>query len=236
VTTKRSFDAYENSVGRARRFVSGFTADLPDDRRDDVALMISELATNALVHASSGFDVAIDRSTTLLRVSVSDRGDGTPEVHSPNSTEPHGRGLQIVEALSDEWGVIPYFAAGKTVWFQIALEAATPSGGEHDTTGATRHHRRDRAEPRSARPGSSADSSEYGDSGRPSVNRAKSQRPPGQRRLPTGGCRRARPAVWHWPSVATGTRRRDCFVGTRCDQGQPRGPGGHGRKSGRDAF
>jgi anti-sigma regulatory factor (Ser/Thr protein kinase) len=121
---KRTFGATEESVGKARRFVSRLVSDLPDDLKDAVYLMVSELATNALVHASSGFDVDVDRSDVAVTVSVTDRGNGTPTMQSPAATEPHGRGLRIVEALSDEWGTGSSHEAGKTVWFQMALRQA----------------------------------------------------------------------------------------------------------------
>lgn len=110
-------------MGNARRFVSQAIADLPGELQDSVNLMVSELATNALVHASSGFTVAIDRSDVAVTVSVTDRGDGTPAMQSPSSNEPHGRGLRIVEALSDDWGIASSTEAGKTVWFRIALRS-----------------------------------------------------------------------------------------------------------------
>lgn len=194
MTSKRSFGAYEKAVGEARRFVSGLTADLPDELRDAVALMVSELATNALVHASSGFEVAIDRSPELVRVSVSDRGDGTPEVHSPGFTEPHGRGLQIVEALSDQWGIVPYFA-GKTVWFQIALGVVGPDGARHRAAGASPPHRRHRAEPPSTGADFPDEVPEFGDSDRPTVNRAETRRSSGRRRSSTGPSSPVHPSV-----------------------------------------
>jgi anti-sigma regulatory factor (Ser/Thr protein kinase) len=115
-------------VGKARRFVSRLVSDLPDDLRDAVSLMVSELATNALVHASSGFEVDVDRSDVAVTISVTDRGDGTPAMQSPSATEPHGRGLRIVEALSDEWGTSSSTEAGKTVWFKMSLRRAGTEG------------------------------------------------------------------------------------------------------------
>ncbi len=243
MTSKRSFGAYEKSVGEARRFVSGLTGDLPDDLRDAVALMVSELATNALIHASSGFDVAVDRSASLMRVSVSDRGDGTPEVHSPDFTEPHGRGLQIVEALSNEWGIIPYFAAGKTVWFQISLESVGSDGADHGTTEATPHYRPDGAEPRPTREASSAAVPEYGNSDRPTVNSSRRPCRQGRRRSAAAACGRARPTVSHGP-VATAVPTMDDqmpsqekrLAGSRCNQMQRRELGGRRSKSGQGTF
>jgi anti-sigma regulatory factor (Ser/Thr protein kinase) len=121
----RRFVASPDSVGEARRFASEYIADLSPELRDTVSLMVSELSTNSLVHACVGFEVTIDRSLHLLRVAVTDQGDGTPAVQTPGSYEPHGRGLRIVEALSDHWGITEASGDGKTVWFQIGLTSAS---------------------------------------------------------------------------------------------------------------
>jgi len=59
-------------------FVTGMMADAPADIQDSVALMVSELATNALVHASGGFAVSVERSDGSMFVSISDRGEAPP--------------------------------------------------------------------------------------------------------------------------------------------------------------
>ena len=43
-------------------------------------------------------------------------------MQAPGATEPHGRGLRVVDALSEEWGVSPSGDEGKTVWFRILLQ------------------------------------------------------------------------------------------------------------------
>jgi anti-sigma regulatory factor (Ser/Thr protein kinase) len=131
---RRQFRGSPDSIREARRFVSEGTADLSDDLRDAVALMVSELATNALVHACVGFDVTVDRSGALLRVTVSDQGDGIPAVRAPESSEPHGRGLRIVEALSRRWGVTDTSGGGKDVWFEIGLELGPEEAPDGDHT------------------------------------------------------------------------------------------------------
>jgi anti-sigma regulatory factor (Ser/Thr protein kinase) len=122
--TSQSFAASQQSVGAARRFVSELITDLTPELQDAVILMVSELATNALVHAASGFQLTIDRTKTRLRVSVADLGAGVPSLQSPPSRQPHGRGLRIVEELSDEWGTSEAPKKGKTVWFRLNLTAA----------------------------------------------------------------------------------------------------------------
>jgi len=121
VIKRRRFEASEESVGEARRFVAEIISDLPSELQDAVRLMVSELSTNALVHASSGFDVAVERSDVAVVIAISDQGSGTPTVESPRPDEPHGRGLQIVDTLSDEWGLTSSSEAGKTVWFRMSL-------------------------------------------------------------------------------------------------------------------
>ena len=74
MTTTEQFSAVDASVGAARTFVTGMMADAPADIQDSVALMVSELATNALVHASGGFAVSVERSDGSMFVSISDRG------------------------------------------------------------------------------------------------------------------------------------------------------------------
>ena len=133
---RRAFESSEESVGAARRFVGDMVTDAALEVRDSVSLMVSELSTNALVHASSGFDVTVERSASAVFVSVSDRGGGTPMLQSPESTEPHGRGLRIVDALSDEWGVSSSPGAAKSVWFRMSLGIPVVDGLTGGTAGA----------------------------------------------------------------------------------------------------
>ena len=128
MTVRRRLEASDESVRAARGFVAGLIADAPVDVQDSVSLMVSELATNALIHAASGFEVCVDRGDLTVLVSVSDRGDaGMPRLQAPTSSEPHGRGLRVVDALSDEWGVITTWDQGKTVWFRISLQLPAPN-------------------------------------------------------------------------------------------------------------
>jgi anti-sigma regulatory factor (Ser/Thr protein kinase) len=130
--TSQSFAASQESVGAARRFVSELISDLTPELQDAVILMVSELATNALVHAASGFQLTVDRMKTRLRVSVADLGAGVPSLQSPPSRQPHGRGLRIVEELSDEWGTSEAPKKGKTVWFRLNLTAPAQASRQRD--------------------------------------------------------------------------------------------------------
>src|SRR5665213_1519669 len=133
MTSRRRFEASEEAVGAARNFVAETIADAPIETRESVSVMVSELATNALLHAASGFEVSVDRSDPSVVVSVSDRGaEGMPRLRAPGSSEPHGRGLRVVDALSAEWGVSTTGDEGKTVWFRIRLE---PPMSHYSTSG-----------------------------------------------------------------------------------------------------
>jgi hypothetical protein len=83
-------------------------------------LMTSELATNSVRHALSDFELAIHLSRDEVRVEVSDHGQGQPVPRSPAAREQSGRGLQIVQALAEDWGITPS-PNGKLVWFTLPL-------------------------------------------------------------------------------------------------------------------
>jgi PAS domain S-box-containing protein len=96
-----------------------------DELRDTVELLVSEVVTNALVHAGTDIEVACTGQSGVIRVAVSDGSRHTP---SPRAYGPHagtGRGLRLLEELADEWGV-DRSASGKTVWFSVGNPAARP--------------------------------------------------------------------------------------------------------------
>ena len=92
MTARSRFDTSRESIRAARTFATRVIGDAPVEVRESVAVMVSELSTNALVHAASCFDVVVDLSDSAVTVAVTDWGEGAPELQSPDSTEPHGRG------------------------------------------------------------------------------------------------------------------------------------------------
>jgi len=105
-------------VTAARHFVREVLGDRPREVVEAAELMTSELATNCVRHAHSDFELAIHDSRREIRVEVSDDGEGEPMLRSPGPHEQSGRGLRIVEELSDAWGTIPQ-TNGKRVWFTL---------------------------------------------------------------------------------------------------------------------
>jgi anti-sigma regulatory factor (Ser/Thr protein kinase) len=116
------------SVPAARRFVADAVAGVPPEIQHRVVLMVSEIATNAIKHARTGFTVSVEPGDGSLRVEVRDSGGGRPVRGEPPPTQPDGRGLLIVERLADAWGV-ERDASGTVVWFSLAVPAASPRPG-----------------------------------------------------------------------------------------------------------
>ncbi len=119
---RQRYAADPKSVMEARRFVLAQLPDAEAELRDAVSLMVSELATNAVLHARTEFVVCLEVTDEWLRVEVIDQGSEMPQRQPlPPPTAEHGRGLRIVSGLSDRWGIDGTDdEPGKTVWFQIA--------------------------------------------------------------------------------------------------------------------
>ncbi|MGH9105815.1 MAG: MEDS domain-containing protein [Acidimicrobiales bacterium] len=84
----------------------------------DAALVVTELATNAITHAGTEFRVVLSLAPGSVRISVAD-GNGTePGLHEFSSGGNSGRGLGIVSAVAARWGTEP-LAAGKAVWAEL---------------------------------------------------------------------------------------------------------------------
>jgi anti-sigma regulatory factor (Ser/Thr protein kinase) len=125
VSLERSFPPDSNSVPLARRFVAELLSELPSDTIEILTLMVSELATNSVLHARSGFRLRVERFDRGVRIEVTDTGGGQAEMLSPGPLEPHGRGLHIIDKLASEWAVVRSpDGAGKTVWFSVPAPAA----------------------------------------------------------------------------------------------------------------
>ena len=83
--------------------------------RDDAALVVSELVTNALRHGAGTVVLRASFVDGRLNIAVTDSGDALPRQLPIDAERIGGLGLHIVERVSGEWGVSP-FPGGKTVW------------------------------------------------------------------------------------------------------------------------
>jgi anti-sigma regulatory factor (Ser/Thr protein kinase) len=96
------------------------------DALETIELLVSELVTNAVVHARSEPEVAVILHRDVIRVEVTDASPAQPERRSPDVYEPSGRGLGLVEKLAMAWGVDAADGGGKVVWFELPrLDAPT---------------------------------------------------------------------------------------------------------------
>ncbi|MFJ9244648.1 ATP-binding protein [Streptomyces sp. NPDC101776] len=104
------------------------------DASCDVALVVGELAANAVRHGrvpghDFGLRLALDTAAGLVRVEVADAASAKRPSAIPPTTHPEGesgRGLLLVDTLAVRWGWAPRRPLGKTVWAEVAVE--TPVG------------------------------------------------------------------------------------------------------------
>jgi anti-sigma regulatory factor (Ser/Thr protein kinase) len=108
------------SAGAARRFIDlTLTGWGCDALVDSVVLLVSEVVTNAILHARSDIEVRVGDRGAMMRVEVIDHSDGEPVLRSYAEDSSSGRGLAIVEQVASAWGVTK-IAGGKLVWFEVA--------------------------------------------------------------------------------------------------------------------
>lgn len=109
------------SVSAARRFVLHQCQQWQLlGSHDRLLLLVSETVTNAVKHARSRLvEVRLVRQPPAVRVEVRDEDPRSPTSGNPSEDAESGRGMQLVEALSDEWGVTQHAGGGKTVWFDV---------------------------------------------------------------------------------------------------------------------
>ena len=93
-----------------------------DDLVADATIVVGELATNAVVHAASPFELAVVRRPGSVRLVVRDTSAARPELREPSTDRLGGRGMILVDALCSTWGVDPD-PEGKAVWAEFVTGA-----------------------------------------------------------------------------------------------------------------
>lgn len=118
----RTFLPVPEAVASSRRFVISSLRQIGADHLvHDAALVVSEMATNAVLHAQSPFRVCVDESVDAVCISVQDMGDrqASPRDGRTDELALDGRGIAIIEALSRRWGC-DTLPEGKVVWAELA--------------------------------------------------------------------------------------------------------------------
>lgn len=123
VQARTRLDPDPQSVSQARRFCSttltGWGAD--PELVSNCVLLVSELATNAVLHAGTPFTVTIERAERL-RVEIADADPRHPQSRDYGLHAMSGRGLHLVEAIARASGSVTV-DGGKAVWFELDWSA-----------------------------------------------------------------------------------------------------------------
>ncbi|CDR10353.1 signal transduction histidine kinase regulatingcitrate/malate metabolism [Streptomyces iranensis] len=106
---------------------------------ETVELLASEVIANAVLHSSGPCDVVVTRNAERLRVEVTDTDPTLPSAVAAGPNDESGRGLWLVEALADAWGV-RLESEGKTTWFEIRLEPSHEGLGDNPVKVPTSPH------------------------------------------------------------------------------------------------
>ena len=120
---------------RAPRAARAFVAEtltawnVQADEVEAAQLVVSELVTNAVLHAADSPTIRLHLRLThgAVRVLVSDGGRAAPDrrPHPDPRTDETGRGVWLVDAFAERWGTEMHGRDGKTVWCELSIESPT---------------------------------------------------------------------------------------------------------------
>lgn len=113
-----------HAAAAARAHLRRHARRLPPAALEDALILTSELVTNAIRHGRPAVTLAVALEPSALTVVVTDTSPLLPTLapSPPPPDSPGGRGLVIVDALADQWGIAPHPAnPGKAVWFALHL-------------------------------------------------------------------------------------------------------------------
>jgi anti-sigma regulatory factor (Ser/Thr protein kinase) len=107
-----------------REFVAAFCTrhHLASKTTEDAVLITSELLSNAYLHARSPAVLTVQLLGRALHIGVADQSDTVPVPRHPGPCAAGGRGLLLLDALAQRWGVLPR-TPGKTIWFELPVES-----------------------------------------------------------------------------------------------------------------
>jgi anti-sigma regulatory factor (Ser/Thr protein kinase) len=120
------FDGTVNAPAQARRFaISTLRPVASAAQLSDIAMIVSELVTNAVRAGADVIDVAVTLTDGELRIEVTDGVGGWPTVRDADIEDATGRGLPLVAAIAERWGVDRNDPTGKHVWATLQLAHAS---------------------------------------------------------------------------------------------------------------
>jgi anti-sigma regulatory factor (Ser/Thr protein kinase) len=114
------YEADIHAPGSARRFLTDSLRARGQhvDVVADAASVISELATNAVIHAQTPFTVTVQATNHTVRIEVEDFSTALPTISPLSANAPSARGMALVAGLANRWGV-DSAQHGKTVWAEL---------------------------------------------------------------------------------------------------------------------
>ncbi|QNN51978.1 ATP-binding protein [Nocardioides mesophilus] len=131
---ERTLPPLPSSVSEARRlFRDLLRGAVVEELVDNVAVVVSELVTNAMLHAGTPIVVVGRIVGDRVRVEIADGSQHLPMPRRYAPTAGTGRGLMLIEQLVDSWGV-EHHATGKTVWCLLSADGGTAARAEPSWT------------------------------------------------------------------------------------------------------
>jgi hypothetical protein len=123
VEFSRGFEPTSAAPRAARRSVAEAVRQVGHSARliDDAQTLAAELAANAVIHTRSPFTLTASVTNSRVHIAVGDRSSVAPTLRFTPPSLPGGKGLQVVAALSADWGV-EITADGKTVWAELRVQ------------------------------------------------------------------------------------------------------------------
>ena len=154
------------SVRSARQFVRDVLERWRlEDREPPASVLVTELCSNSVLHARGAFTVSLTSEENVLRIAVRDSSRRLPAEKSHSQRAMTGRGLLLVDAYSDEWGV-ELHQDGKTVWASLVVRTGSAGGrssaSRRAEATAAQARRAPGAEPLGAEPDADVDAAGFG--------------------------------------------------------------------------
>ena len=121
------------SVRSARQLVAGVLDEAGHaELADTAALLVSEVVTNAVLHAGTEITIRCRTSAACVRIEVTDSSPVIPGRRNYGEEASTGRGLELVELLASRWG-IDTLPGGKTLWFELGDPELQDAGEDHQS-------------------------------------------------------------------------------------------------------